>query len=190
MRTFLQLSGWFYRQATGRIVLFFLALQIAFNVLVFPNLQARMGGDTQANPLDLRFGFTAEEAYAYLDSLGAEGRDVYQWTEQVADGVYPIVYTLLLIFLITYFFKKVFAEGSLWRRFNLLPFLVMLADFLENIGIVTMLNHFPEQAEGAAQLAATANLLKWSFFPIMIILVLIGLGGVIYYKVSNRKILA
>jgi hypothetical protein len=184
MHTFAQLSRWFYRQATVLNVLLFLGLQLTFSALIFPNLQSRMG--TQLQPLDIRFGFTPQEAHDFLVALGPEGRQWYRWTELVADSIYPLVYGLFLILLISFLFERVFSEGSIWRRANLLPLLIVVADYTENAGILTLLNRFPAPADGVARLASTANILKWGFFPVVIILLMVGLGGLIYNRAQRR----
>ncbi|GAB3172448.1 hypothetical protein [Telluribacter humicola] len=137
------------------------------------------------DPLDIRFGFTPGEAYAYLLALGENGRQVYWWTELLADSLYPIVYTASSVLLISCFFERLFPVGSIWRKLNLLPLMVMLADYLENIGILTMLSGFPAQNEGIAQLASIANLVKWGLFPALIMLIMIGMGGWLYSKLGR-----
>ncbi|WP_247231771.1 hypothetical protein [Telluribacter sp. SYSU D00476] len=187
MHSYSQLSRWFYRRATLPAIGVFLVLLIVFRAWIFPSLQARMRLSTPLEQLDARIGFAANEAHEYLIALGEGGREVYWWTELVVDSLFPIVYTVSSILLISYLFDKAFAEGSIWRRLNLLPLLVMLADYLENTAILALLSSFPVQNGVLAQLASIANGLKWGLAPMIFILLLIGAGGWIAGERSRSK---
>lgn len=156
----LSLSRYFYQHSTGMRVLLSFLLMMLFNVLVFPAMQGRMG--TFVNPLDMRFGFSAEEALAFLNLLGAEGRSVYLFVESVVDIIYPFVYTLFSVLALSFFFGHRIAENSRWRTMNiLLPLFTMLADFVENSGIIVMLVGFPDAVATHSGWTAIGNELKW-----------------------------
>ncbi len=175
----------FDQYATGRNVLIFLLLQIVFNVAIFPSFAA-VSPTGQALPiLDLMFGFTPDKAYQILAAYGEEGRASSKFIGTIIDTIYPVVYTILNILAITFLYKKFLPEGSLWKQLSLFPILVMIFDFIENYGIVAMINSFPQPNNAAAHLASTAGMIKWTLVAITIFFILFGL--IMWFVKSRQK---
>lgn len=170
-----RISGFFYRNATGRNVLIFIILQMLISAVVLPRLQDSFDPDRTKGLMDLSIGFTPDRGYEIIDSYGEEGRKSYLMGEIIIDVIYPIIYSIAFTLLVSFIFKKVFQSGQLIYKLNVLPLFCALFDFIENAGIVRMLTAFPERADQAAQLASGAGLLKWAFTGITIILFLTGL---------------
>lgn len=57
-------------------------------------------------------------------------------------------------------YGRLLHAGHPLRLINLLPFVVMLADLTENIGIAALIAHFPDRIDGVACLASLFNPLK------------------------------
>jgi hypothetical protein len=154
------LSQFFYRQSNGVRLIVLFAFMVLFNVLVFPAMQQRMG--TFVNPLDLRFGFSAEEALAFLTLLGEQGRDVYLFVEGVVDILYPLVYTVFSMIALSFFYRNSIPQNNPLRLMNvMLPLIMIVADFAENSGIILMLLGFPNAIESHVAWTAVANECKW-----------------------------
>lgn len=168
-----KISDFFVRFSNGRNVLFFLTLFIGFNALVFPYFKGKFDPTNTVVPLDLRMGFTKEEAFQMLDSIGKEGRSTYYFTETLVDSVYPFVYTLFSIFTIGFLISKVFPKNHNLFKINILPIVAMIFDFCENFGIVSMLRSFPEISESMVQFTSVSNILKWTFAGIQIVLMIV-----------------
>jgi hypothetical protein len=87
------------------------------------------------------------------------------------------------------FFCRVFPLDSFWQKLSLLGPLVMVVDYLENAGIVTMLLSYPRQLDGVAQAAnvftVTKSFLTWPELILMLIGLLGWVGKIIYSKVSR-----
>lgn len=172
------LSAWFYQRATGITLLIFVALEMLFAGWLLPYMQLQMGdGVDLPRPLDLSFGFSPEQAQAFLGSLSERGRQVYLQVETVVDSIYPLIYTTLFILLISYFYQRAFVPGSAMRWFNLAPLVTMLADFTENSGIILLILAFPEPNELAARIATTGNYIKWGTSAACVLLLLVGIGA-------------
>lgn len=168
-----KISDFFVRFSNGRNVLFFLTLFIGFNTIVFPYFKGKFDPTNTVVPLDLRMGFTKEEAFQMLDSIGKEGRSTYYFTETLVDSVYPFVYTLFSIFTIGFLISKVFPKNHNLLKINILPIVAMIFDFCENFGIVSMLRSFPEISESMVQFTSVSNILKWTFAGIQIVLMIV-----------------
>ncbi|WP_337043923.1 hypothetical protein [Emticicia sp. 17c] len=175
------------RYASGRNVLVFFALQMIISMLILPYIQTRFDPDQKLGVLDLKFGFTPDQAYAMLDGYQEQGRKYYLFVEAFVDIIYPIIYTITNLLLLSYVFKRGFTADSFMQKLNVFPLLVIICDLLENAGIITMLTAFPNRADAAAALASNAGIAKWITFGIAIALFLTGIGAWIRAAYLNQK---
>lgn len=163
--------------ATGRNVLIFLAIDFIFMLGIMPYLGEQMNQFTPGfQPLDITIpSYTPAHAHQTIAKLSDEGRAYYRSIELGVDLVYPLIYGIAFALLITYLLAKVSLPKSKIRWLALLPLIGMLFDYAENLSIVSLIDHFPQQSDGMAQLAAYCSLGKWSFIFATFALVLIGL---------------
>src|SRR6058998_2962877 len=150
------------RFATGRIILGLFAVLIAVNVGVFPVVARQMAESAGASvrPLDLRFSYSAEEAYVTLLALGDHGRRIYGLAEATVDMVYPVVYMLFFFLLIERLLGN--ATRPRWVEIaTLIPFVAMVFDWLENAAILGMLGRFPNPPGSFATIGSAFTSIKW-----------------------------
>lgn len=178
------LSGWFYTTTSGRLVLIFLFLQIGINAFVFPAMQKMMGNGKEVDVLDLQFGISNSVAFEILDAMGEEGRGIYRYTELLVDGIYPIVYTLFLIFLMSIIFTKLKIQNQNWSLLNLFPLLTFMADYAENSGILTLIKQFPMLSDSTVAFTSIANQVKWASFLVSLVIIL---GSTIRILLNRSK---
>ena len=181
------LSNFARRHASGRNVLIFFVLQMIISAVILPYMQGKFDPTNTLGVLDLKFGFTADEAYNLLTAYGEEGRKYYFFAEAVIDIIYPIIYTITNVLLLSYVFKRGFAASSFIQQLNIFPILATIGDFSENAGIITMLNAFPERADGASGFASSAGMFKWIAFGISIALFLTGIIAWIIAVVKKKN---
>lgn len=181
------LSNFARHHASGRNVLIFFALQMIISALILPYMQGKFDPTKTLGVLDLKFGFTPEEAYNMLSAYGEEGRKYYFFAEAIIDIIYPIIYTCTNVLLLSYVFKRGFAANSFIQQLNIFPILATIGDFAENAGIIAMLNAFPERADTAASFASSAGMFKWIAFGISIALFLIGIIAWIIATVQKKN---
>lgn len=181
------LSNLAHRYASGRNVLIFFILQMIISVGILPYMEGKFDPQKVLGVLDLKFGFTADEAYNILLAYGEDGRKYYLFVEAVIDVIYPIIYTITNVLLLSYVFKKGFTPSNFIQQLNIFPILATIGDFAENAGIIAMLNAFPERADAAARFASGAGMFKWIAFGISIALFLIGAVAWIIAAVKNKK---
>jgi len=154
----------FSKYASVKVSLFLLLLMIVFNAFIMPNL----AGDQQAVPIDLQFAYSPERAYELINSYSAETRHNYMIGEMTMDVLYPIVYTLFLsITLLLLYPQK--------EKLALIPYVIFIADMLENTGIITMLYNYPTELYGVAMATSVFSTIKWSVVGIAFLLLIIGL---------------
>ena len=173
----IRLSDLFRKYAKGWLVLVFLALDVLFMAVVMPGMSGLLGTAARTNlgPLDLKFFYTPEQVFTTLEAFGQPRRDAYKIVELTADIIYPVIYTIAFGLLLTWLFKRAFKGDQAIQRFNVLPIGAWLFDLLENLGIVAMLNTFPNIPAGLAWATAIFTITKWLFAVTSIALIAIAL---------------
>ena len=138
------------------------AATAAFLVLVFPNLP--IDGEL----LDLKPGYSYEEAMASMEQYGPQGRTAYAWTSVVLDTLFPIVYVTFFAGLV-YRFRL--TEGTWWLAFA--PVAAGFWDLAENAQITAMLVRYPDVGTTQVAWASAFTAAKGWIGPLYQIL---GLG--------------
>ena len=161
----------FAKYASVKLSLFLLVLMIVFNALIMPGL----AGDEQIVPIDLQFAYSADRAYELIDSYSAETRHTYMIGEMTKDVLYPITYTLFLSLTLLLLYPKN-------DKIPLVPYVVFIADMLENTGIITMLYNYPEKLKTVAIFTSGFSTIKWSLVIIMLLVLVFGLAKAIKNK--------
>ena len=153
------------QKASLKKAILFTILFVAFYVIInfsgigVAGLLEITGG---ANILDFEFGYTYEEAYGILTALGVEGRIFYLTKISPIDFPFPFTYMLFYAGWIALLAKHTLSKE--WCKYLLLvPVLAMLFDWIENIGIITMLNNYPNLPSWAVLIASVGGILKTSF---------------------------
>ena len=138
-----------------------------------------------ANILDFEFGYTYEEAHNMLTALGTEGREFYLTRIMPLDYPFPFTYMLFYAGFIAFLLKHITSQ----KRYGYLlfiPLLAMLCDWIENIGIITMLNTYPNLPEWSVLLASIMGMLK-TVFTIGSIIIILGLLIIFAYSKLRGK---
>ena len=130
-------------------------------------------------PLDLHFTYTPEQVYGYLAELGAEGRGSYSCMLLFPDMVFPVVYAAALSVL---FMLVLCRHVSPARAYLcLFPFLVVIADWGENLFLAGVLAAYPQSLDGVIRIASLFTSLKW----VLIALTLLALLSVLLVRLAK-----
>lgn len=132
--------------------------------------------------LDTQFGFSIEFVTTFLTSLNKNGRLAYKFTAICVDFPYLIIYSITysLVFIKTFEINKI----NRFKTLALLPFGILFFDVLENLGIIHLINSFPNLSENSIYMTSIFNQAKWSFALANLILFLILVG--IYLKQKSK----
>lgn len=158
----------FQQFATKRNLVVLFLLTVLCNVLM-----ALYFGDLTEQVLDTYLYYSASEAYEAMEKYGDYKRQRYIQGTILLDFIYPVIYCLLLSF--SLFRLKVNARRAI------LPWWILLVDYLENGIIIFLLSRFPVRYEGLAGIAGVVTLIKW-LMVIASILSLIILFFVGFYR--------
>lgn len=155
---------------------FLLLIILVFNFFLLPKLiPVNGGGSESVMPLDLQFAYTPKMAYQSISSYSDIIRKSYIIGEMTLDIVYPLFYTLFLSFSIFLIYRNKKDNNSLAIQFALVPYIILVSDFIENTGIVTMLSKYPEQLISVAWGTSYFSTLKWVTVAFCFLLIIIGL---------------
>ncbi|MDP5139828.1 MAG: hypothetical protein NWP83_05075, partial [Spirosomaceae bacterium] len=124
-----QLSNWIYNKAHGGLVLLFLGLQTVYASVILPRFQPKNNEEL----LDLQFGFDKATAYRILESYGEVGRAEYLQFATVWDIIFPIIYTVSNILMVSFLVRKSFPNNLKLRLLNLLPLISLFLDSLDDV---------------------------------------------------------
>lgn len=166
------ISSLLNKHASWKSIAILLGLIVFFNIILFP-LFYTINEDNLI--LDTQFSYTPEKAYKILADYTDEELKTYIIGELTVDLVYPIVYTLFLSF----FIFKLSQKPTL----SLLPLSILVSDFCENIGIVAIVNYYPQKLPNIVSLTSLFTSFKWILIVFSILFILVLLGT----KLHNRK---
>lgn len=165
------LSRLLYRIAHWKTLLLFALLYIVFPAYLLKNAEQKinaLSGKT-VGVIDLTFGFNPQRSLQMVADYSEEARNYYASTELTTDIVYPLVYAFFFAIMLSMLYRN-----SPCRWVNVIPFVTMLADYLENIQIISLLKNYPQQSSNMAAMLEVIKMFKWLSFGCVILLVLTG----------------
>lgn len=118
--------------------------------------------------------YTPGDVYAAAEAIGQHGRDSYVEARYTFDVVWPLVYTIFFVVLISWVFRRVTAPGSRWRLINLFPLVPLLFDYLENLAAGIVMTRFPDETPVVVHALPVFSLLKWTTLSACFVLIVVG----------------
>ena len=174
--------------ATGKkTLLFFIVANLFYVAMLAVTIPKTMAfSDGMKIPDMMPGGFDAEYVNTLFTSLGSEGRDYYLFRQIPLDMVYPGLFAISYCLIMAFFLKKLQKMDSFWFIACLLPLLAGFADYAENVGIVMMLNSYPNISQSLISNTSAFSLVKsisTTIYFISLLIVFLVLG----YKTITRK---
>jgi hypothetical protein len=169
------------KNTSGKKILgLFILTNVVYLFMLFVTIPKTMGISNGMKLLDmLPTGYNRDYVNELFRTLGENGREIYLTNQLPVDMIYPLLFGLTYSLLLAYFLKKLNKLKSPFTYLCLLPIIAGIADYLENIGIITMLNSYPELTETTVNATNTFSVIKstsTSIFFIAVILIFIILG--------------
>jgi hypothetical protein len=124
-------------------------------------------------------GYNPEYVNSLLDALGPDGRNVYLFYQIPLDMVFPGLNAITFCLIFGYFFQKLGKIDGILFYICYLPLFAGLFDYMENIGIITMLNSYPNNPDILSTVTNLFSILKSSIttnYSLTLFLVLIVFG--------------
>ena len=130
-------------------------------------------------------GYSYEYVNALFAQLGQEGRDYYLYRQIPLDMIYPFLFAVSYSIMLIYLFKKGFNPTSKIQYSTIIPLFGGFFDYCENIGIITMLNSFPNISEQIAGITNLFSILKSVSTTLFFVLLIVGIIAALKNKFSK-----
>ena len=156
------------------------------------HLRALAGG---LDPFDIRpIGYDVSEARAFLEALGATGRDYYVHVQLRIDALYPATYAFSRVLLILWFALpgRALARGIAppYKLVLLVPpAAACVLDWSENAGIATMLSTWPALPSDLVARTSALTVAKSAASAVTESVVIVLLMATICHRLMHRRAL-
>lgn len=183
------------KYATGKKVLsLFILTNVVFLFMLMVTIPKTMEFSNGMKLLDmLPTGYNLDYVNKLFSTLGENGREIYLTNQIPVDMIYPLLFGLTYTLLLAYFLKKLNKLKSPFTYLCLLPIIAGIADYFENIGIITMLNSSPNLTEITVNTTSTFSVIKSTsttlfFIALIVILIILGIKFVGRKKTSTNTL--
>lgn len=183
-----RLTKFIEKNISGKKVLgLFILTNIVYAFMLIVTIPKTMEFSNGMELLDMMpTGYDLNYVNELFNSLGEIGRLTYLTNQIPVDMIYPLLFGLSYCLLLGYFLKKLNKLNSRHIYLCVIPIIAGIADYLENIGIITMLKSYPDLTEISVKTTSLFSLIKsisTTAFFIILIIVLMILG----LKTINEK---
>lgn len=134
--------------------------------------------------LDFETRYSADFAYDWLTRMSDAGRDFHLTKVMPLDIIYPPSLALFMFMWSSLLAKKATRDNSVCRCLPVLSFVYLLLDWIENVGITSMLIRFPERLDTIAVTTGWVTAVKKTVILCMIV---IAIGECIHLLVKKMK---
>ena len=149
---------------------------LAENLLYFPLSVPYMKELAAGAPLlDMRPGYTPDDAYHLFDTLGQSGRGAYLRLLWTMDLLLPALFSLFL--------SSAIRRGA-FRASRSIPLLSAVCDYAENIMVTVLLLRYPIREPALVQLASVFTATKLALYASGLLL---AIGGFLVRLVNRRS---
>jgi len=159
--------------ARWKFIIPLLLLSTLFNFYLFPKNEVVYNNESLKS-LDIRKSYTKEDVLDLFLKMGDEGRNTYHFATGVIDMIYPLVYGALLILLLVKLLQYIFKKKSWYIYLSLLPILIMIFDYIENINTLLMLSKYPEISNIHVSFGSMVSGIKWYLVSVILVILITG----------------
>ncbi len=163
----------------GKIILpLFLSAAIVYTYMLIISIPKVMSFAGGMKILDMMpTGYTAGYAEQLMQTLGEEGRHAYLCNQIPADMIYPLLFGLSCCLILAYLLKQIGKFDGPLYYLCFIPIVAAIFDYLENVGIISMLKRYPSEIEAIAKTTSVFSVIKsfttTAFFTVLIVLIII-----------------
>ena len=169
------------KNSTGKKVLFlFVLTNLVYAIMLIITIPKTMKYSNGMKLLDMMpTGYDSEYINSLFEALGENGRQAYLYGQLPVDMIYPFLFGISYCLMIGYFLKRINKLSSAFFYLCFLPVIAGIADYLENFGIITMLNNYPDLSQtsmNATNYFSIAKSMTTTVFFVALIITLLMLG--------------
>ena len=184
-----QITEFFQRNITGKKVLaLFIVTNVLYVFMLTVTIPKTMEFSNGMKLLDmLPMGYDFNYVNKLFNALGEIGRETYLTKQIPVDMVYPLLFGISYSLVFAYFLNKLDKLKTWLAYLCLLPFLAGAMDYAENIGIIALLNSYPEIDNGTVTITRSFSLIKSTVTTIYFVILITCLGALGIRTFKERK---
>jgi len=169
----------FQRNITGKKVLsLFVVTNAVYAFMLTVTIPKTMEFSNGMKLLDmLPMGYDFNYVNQLFNALGEIGRETYLSNQIPVDMIYPLLFGISYCLVLAYFLNKLGKLKPPLAYLCLLPFLVGAMDYAENIGIIALLNGYPEIDNSTVTITSAFSLLKSTATTLYFVILIISLAA-------------
>ena len=169
------------KNLTGKkVLLLFVLTNLVYVIMLIVTIPKTMTFSNGMKLLDMMpMGYDSEYINSLFEALGENGRQVYLYSQLPIDMIYPFLFGISYCLVIGYFLKKLNKLSSVFFYLCFLPLIAGISDYLENFGIITMLNNYPNLSQtsmDATNIFSVVKSMTTTVFFVALIITLVMLG--------------
>lgn len=131
--------------------------------------------------------YSPQELYKLLSAYGVAGRGFYVRCSIILDFAVPLLYSSFFTVCMVWIIKKSTAKKMWITIMLLLGILLCLSDWIENIFLIIIINHYPEQLVIMTYLACASTILKTVLTNLFFILIVVGFAFLLLKYIFHKK---
>lgn len=176
-----------------KVLTLFILTNVVYAFMLMVTIPKTMGFSNGMKLLDmLPTGYNLDYVNELFRTLGENGREIYLTNQIPVDMIYSLLFGLTYSLLLAHFLKKLNRLKFPFTFLCLLPIIAGITDYLENIGIITMLYSYPELTSTIAKTTNIFTIIKSGsttlfFIVLIILLILVGFKALHGKKTSANN---
>jgi len=174
-------------RASIRLALLLVMIIVPITALVYPLINEELVRISGYPRLDDLFYFTPRMLFERVEAYGDSGRTIYLASIAAVDFVFPILYSLLIGFLLTLVLRTGMPANHPLHRMQLFPAGMLVFNYLHNIFLSAILLQYPSRPEVLAWLTTGSATLKWCFGAFSALALLVGVAGMLYTSFKPNR---
>jgi hypothetical protein len=157
-----------------KVLLLFIATNIVYVFMLLVTIPAVMYYSRGLKILDMMpLGYDAAYVTTLFDTLDTAGREAYLYKQLPVDLLYPLLFGISSCLVLAYFLNKLGRADSSLIYLCFIPLFSGLFDYAENIGIILLLNRYPDHTTWMIAITSIFSVLKSSFTTLYFILLIV-----------------
>ena len=177
---------------TGKkVLLLFILTNLVYSFMLIFTIPKVMSFSDGKKILDmLPTGYNAEYVNSLFETLGEKGRDAYLFNQIPVDMVYPFLFGISSCLVLAFFLNKINKLNGTLIYLCLLPVFGGAFDYMENIGIITMLANYPDISNLSVSITNIFSILKSTFTTVYFIVLIITFVAVVirFFKQKKKQV--
>ncbi len=130
---------------------------------------------------DTRITYSPNEITDVFNTLGQEGLNVWAQAHML-DFLFPLTYMFAIAFGLNMEIRKLSFDSSNAKKLVLIPLLAGIADYVENILVLTQIAAYPNLSEIVIMIASAITTLKWILLGLGFLIIFVFIPVIVYRR--------